>query len=300
MRRIGKRTCKLPPAVSRLFLIDKPAGVSSFGALSGLKRAVNTKKVGHAGTLDPFATGLLIALSGKMTRAVSLVSDADKEYIATIRFGRETNTLDTEGETTAEAGIPSFEAIELAAMAFLGEISQVPPIFSAVKIEGKRAYRSARDGKDVQMPERTVFIREFEILSWKSPDLEVRIRCSKGTYIRSIARDLGLAAGSRAYCAALRRTAIGPFRVESARLPDACSPDDGLPPIAAFRALGIPVEAVDADTARELRAGVPLDRIKGIRIPDGPLVCWADEEGGAAALTRRDGGRSVYSIVFDD
>ncbi|MCK5250081.1 MAG: tRNA pseudouridine(55) synthase TruB, partial [Spirochaetaceae bacterium] len=171
----------LPPPVSCLFLLDKPAGISSFAALGALKRSLGTGKVGHAGTLDPFATGLLLALSGKLTKAAYLLSDMDKEYEAVFRFGKETDTLDTEGEIIAESPVPEYSGILKAAESFSGTLKQTPPAFSAVKINGKRAYSQARKGLEVELPVRDVHINRFETISWESPDLKVRIQCSKGT-----------------------------------------------------------------------------------------------------------------------
>ena len=289
----------LSRTVSGLFLIDKPAELSSFAALGNLKRAINTKKVGHAGTLDPFATGLLLALSGKMTRSAFLFSNLDKEYSAVFRFGEETDTLDSEGTITETAPVPAIERITQAAEAFKGGIRQIPPQFSAVKIQGKRAYKQAREGRSVEMPERTVLIHDFEILNWKKPDLEVRIRCSKGTYIRSVARDLGLASGSRAFCAALRRTAIGPFRVENAVPSEICGAENAIAPAEAFALLGIPRIEADEPRSRALRAGVPFERIDGLHENDSPLICWVEDGNNAVALTKNEMGHSSYVIVFD-
>ncbi len=163
-----------------------------------------------------------------MTKTAGMLTDLDKEYESVFRFGVETDTLDTEGEPIAEAPIPDFGSIEKSLSGFRGEISQVPPVFSAIKINGRRAYNSARSGQKVDMPSRLVHIHDFEILSWDAPDLKVRIRCSKGTYIRSIARDLAIAAGSRGYCRELRRTAIGPFSVHEASIPTELDENNGI------------------------------------------------------------------------
>ena len=234
-----------------------------------------------------------------MTRAAALFSGLDKEYEAVFRFGAETDTLDTEGEIIATADIPAIAVIREAARAFSGEISQVPPVYSAVKVQGKRAYRQARDGRPPDIPVRTVAVHSFEILSWEEPDLTVRINCSKGTYIRSLARDLGLTAGSRAYCVSLRRTGIGPFSVGSAVPAALCEPDAAISPVAAFRSLGIAAVAVGNEAAAALRAGVPLARICGLPTPDADMICWTDESGDAAALTKRAEGHWSYVIVFD-
>ena len=255
--------------------------------------------MGHAGTLDPFATGLLIAASGKMTRIAGLLTDLDKEYEAVFRFGEETDTLDTEGKTVATAPVPDIGALREAFGAFSGEITQVPPAFSAVKINGRRAYERARNGQSIDMPERRVTIHELTEISWNSPDLTVRIRCSKGTYIRSIARDLALACGSRGYCLELRRTAIGPFRLDQAVAPDKVGVEEGLNPPEFFAAVGLPVISAEDSTCSAMRKGVPFGRISGFRAVEGDAALYIDSSGKAAALVEFDGHRPSYRIVFD-
>jgi tRNA pseudouridine55 synthase len=208
--------------ISSILLIDKPSGITSFSALSPLKRTID-KKVGHAGTLDKFAHGLIIALTGRFTKLNTLFSTLDKTYIATFEFGKQTETLDPEGEVLATADIPSLEEITAAIQSqFLGEIDQVPPIYSAVHVNGKRSYAMARSNQEVTLESRKVTIYDIQILSWESPYLTLQIHCSKGTYIRSLARDIALAVNSRAYVTQLERTSIGPYL-----LSEAVSTDDG-------------------------------------------------------------------------
>lgn len=280
---------------SRVYLIDKVSGISSFAALTELKKRIKTKKVGHAGTLDPFATGLLVAMSGKMTRAISLVSDADKEYFALIRFGEETNTLDSTGHVIARAPVPSYQTIATVVGDFLGEITQRPPDFSAIKINGKRAYALAREDKAITMPERRVNIHQIEIISWKAPDITLRILCSKGTYIRSLARDIALASGSRAYCAQLRRTSIGPFSV------DMVSPDisQGLSPSEFCEKMGIPVYSVESDVAKAMRLGQLINTIPRFEDFDDEFCLVLDKEGREVAFLAREEGSQKYKIVFN-
>jgi len=286
--------------ISRLFLLDKPAGISSFKALGALKRNLGTKKVGHAGTLDPFATGLLLVMSGKMTRSIHVLTDMDKKYEAVFRFGKETDTLDSEGELIAEAPIPEYRAIQDARNQFTGSITQRPPAYSAIKIDGKRAYSQARKGCEVKIPERIVHIHDFQFLDWNPPDLRVVINCSKGTYIRSIARDLGLAAGSRAYCHELRRLAIGPFHVDKAVKPEAAALEDGLDPLEFFESLDVPVCRVSGSNAARMRMGVPLQTLPELpEIRDNGIL-FIDPEGLPAALAELKGAKPVYSIVFND
>jgi tRNA pseudouridine55 synthase len=197
-------------------LLDKSAGTTSFSALNGLKRSLGTGRVGHAGTLDKFATGLLIALIGKYTRLADLFSGLDKCYQATLVFGSRTDTLDPEGETVEEGPIPKLERIQEAAEQLRGPIDQTPPFYSAVHVEGRRAYRIARSGEQPRLKPRQVTIYRLEILDYRVPELDIEVECSKGTYVRALARDLGSLAGSCAYLTSLRRTRVGPFDVGEA------------------------------------------------------------------------------------
>ncbi|MGD6729462.1 MAG: tRNA pseudouridine(55) synthase TruB [Pleomorphochaeta sp.] len=201
---------------SHIILTNKPKDVTSFRSLGSIKRHVD-KKVGHAGTLDKFAHGLMIVLTGSTTKLNQLFSTLDKTYVATIRFGEETSTLDVEGEVIETAPIPDLDKIEKAIKEnFLGKIMQAPPAYSAIHIDGKRAYKLARSGQEVEMPKREISIYSFEIISYNNRDLVCKIRVSKGTYIRSIARDLALSCNSRGHLVDLVRTSIGPFILEEA------------------------------------------------------------------------------------
>ena len=242
---------------------------------------------------------MLIALSGKLTKAAYILSDMDKEYEAVFRFGKETDTLDTEGRITAEAPVPVYCDIQKAAVYFSGAIKQTPPAFSAVKINGKRAYSQARKGLDVEMPERTVRINHFELIGWETPDLKVKIHCSKGTYIRSIARDLGIAAGSRAYCLSLRRTAIGPFSVNNAGIPSEVNKADGISPVEFAKSVGISVLVLSDEIADRLRSGFPPGEM-GKRLPlSDVLTLCIDTTGTPAALLEKRDNVTTYRIVFD-
>ncbi len=206
-----------------IILIDKPDGMSSFGVVARVRRKLSEAagkkvKVGHTGTLDPFATGLLILLSEKDTKKSNEFLKLDKEYIATVRLGATSTTGDPEGEIaeTENASKPSLADVEAAAKRFLGEIEQQVPNFSAVKINGQRAYKLAREGKQVEMPRRKVTIYEIEILSYEWPEVQMRCRVSSGTYIRTLGEDLGKVLGTGAYLTALRRTQVGEYRIEEA------------------------------------------------------------------------------------
>ncbi len=207
-----------------VILIDKPAGISSFGVVARVRRYLSQKagkkiKVGHTGTLDPFATGLLILLSGKATKLSNQFLKLDKWYEATLCLGKTSTTGDPEGVIT-KLNVdrqPSYSDIEKILPDFLGNIKQTVPIFSAVKINGKRAYQLARQGQKVEMPTREIKIYELEVLSYHFPELVIRTHVSSGTYIRTLGEDLGQALGVGAYLTALRRTKVGNFDLNNAK-----------------------------------------------------------------------------------
>jgi len=287
------------PASDRLFLINKPEGISSFAALSSVKKLPDISKVGHAGTLDPFASGLLVVLSGKLTRTISFIQNQHKEYEAVFTFGAETDTLDTEGSVIAQAEIPDIDSIKKAAENFKGKISQKPPSFSAVKINGRRAYDLSRRGIAVEIPDRTVEIYDFKIISWNKPELKVYIKCSKGTYIRSIARDLGLAAGSRAYCSALKRTAVGSFLVENAVSPENINEESGYSPADYFNAAGFSCYRVPESISGLIRNGFPPESLlKDFPVEDGEIFYLTDSKENVLALLRKRDERFKYIVVF--
>ena len=206
-------------SVDGILLLHKPEGVTSFEVLHSVKVRFQTQKVGHAGTLDRFAKGLLVVVLGSYTRLVDLLQNFEKEYLGTIEFGKETDTLDPEGRVVAEGPIPTLEEINAQIPSFLGTISQRPPVYSAVHVDGERAYRMARRGVAVEPPLRLVEIRSIRIENYRPPHLALRIVCSKGTYIRSLARDLGRKCGSVAYLTELTRLRIGTFQLNDAVLP---------------------------------------------------------------------------------
>lgn len=204
------------PLRNAVLLVDKGEGITSFDCLSRIKRNVN-KKTGHCGTLDKFAHGLLVVLCGCYTHMVPAFMGLDKTYEAVIEFGKMTDTLDPEGEVVETAGIPSEETVRKAVAEMVGSFDQIPPVYSAIHVNGKRSYQMAREGKqDPELKARPIVIHSAEILDWEAPLLTVRLHVSKGTYIRSYARDIGHACGSCAYVKSLYRTKIGPFSVEEA------------------------------------------------------------------------------------
>ncbi len=198
-----------------IFLVDKPAGVTSFQLLAPIKKAYNTK-VGHGGTLDKFATGLMIVLLGRWTRLADLFSGLDKSYLGTVLFGEETDTLDPEGEVIRTAPVPTKELVLQEISVMQGAVQQIPPAYSAIHINGKRAWRRVRDGEIFDMPTRSIHIYQMGLNLWNPPCAQIEVHCSKGTYIRSIARDLGNRTDSAARLEQLRRLSIGAFSVEEA------------------------------------------------------------------------------------
>jgi len=205
-----------------LILVDKPLHWTSFDVVNKirwcLKQTCGKLKVGHAGTLDPLATGLVIVCTGRWTKEIERYMGYQKEYVAQLTFGATTPSYDL--ETAVEGDYPyrhiTREVFDSVVERFVGEVEQVPPVFSAVRVDSVRAYEKARKGKGPEMPPRKVYIKEIEVIRFDLPVVELRIVCGKGTYIRSLANDLGKACGSGAYLSALRRTAIGEFRVERA------------------------------------------------------------------------------------
>lgn len=208
---------------SGIVLIDKPSGMTSFGVVARVRRKRSERagkkiKVGHTGTLDPFATGLMILVVGKETKNAETYSKLDKTYEATIRLGQTSTTGDPEGEITKVSDkIPSLEELKAALLPFIGEIQQTPPAFSAIKIDGQRAYKLARAGETVEMPVRTVTIHTLELLDYKYPEVRIKTHVSSGTYIRTLAEDIGKALETGAYCTQLRRTSIADWKVKDAK-----------------------------------------------------------------------------------
>jgi tRNA pseudouridine55 synthase len=206
------------PDEGEVILIDKPLTWTSFDVANKLKRACKFKKIGHAGTLDPLATGLLILCTGKKTKQIDTYQAQEKEYTGTMVLGKTTPSIDLETEFDAEYSTDHItpEVLEEARLKLVGDIEQVPPIYSAVRVDGERLYKKARRGEEVEIKKRNVTVSLFEIDATHFPSIDFRIICSKGTYIRSMVRDFGLFAGSGAYMSALCRTRIGAFELKNA------------------------------------------------------------------------------------
>lgn len=203
-----------------LLLVDKPAGVTSHDVVQLARRAYGERSIGHLGTLDPFATGLLVLLVGRSTRLANFIEADPKVYEATIRFGAETDTDDSTGEVVRSAVSPEAELIRAAIPKLTGEILQVPPAYSAKSVGGTRAYDAARQGEPLELPPVSVNVESWMIREERPGEIDVTITCGGGTYIRALARDLGRATNSAAHLAALRRTRSGPFHVADAATVD--------------------------------------------------------------------------------
>ncbi len=283
------------PSIVGALLIDKPAGFTSHDVVAKVRRALGVRRVGHAGTLDPMATGVLVIAAGPITRLLGIVGAHEKEYTATIRLGASTTTDDREGDvlvacsTDALAAVQDAE-IEAAVSGLTGRISQRPSAVSAVKVDGKRAYQRVREGEDVQLPEREVTVSAFDVLGIERGsdfvDVRVRVQCSAGTYIRALARDLGEALDVGGHLTALRRTRSGGVRVE-----ECCSIDDvGLDALVApadFARRELPTVEIDGLSVSKVRKGirieassvgspVPEESPLGIVGPDNDLVAIAE------------------------
>ncbi len=208
----------LPPDIGKVLLINKPLTWTSFDVVNKLRYKLKTKKIGHAGTLDPLATGLLIVCVGKMTKRIDEFMGQEKEYTGKFMLGKTTPSFDLETEVMQTWDITHItdEMIYDAVVPFIGKIRQLPPMHSAIKVGGKRAYQFARQGHEIALAPREVEVRKFEITSISLPEVSFRIVCSKGTYIRSLARDFGNALNVGAYLAALCRTRIGTFTLQQA------------------------------------------------------------------------------------
>jgi tRNA pseudouridine55 synthase len=283
----------MPEPASGLVVVDKPGGMTSHDVVAQVRRLAGTRQVGHAGTLDPMATGVLVLGLNRATRLLGHLTLSDKRYAATIRLGMSTSTDDAEGETTATAATDGLtdDGVREALAAFAGEIDQVPSAVSAIKVAGKRAYLRVRDGDEVDLPPRRVTIHELRVLSTRldgpaAAEVDIEVHCSSGTYIRAIARDLGTALGVGGHLAALRRTAVGPFGLDSAHTLEQLGDSFMMTPIAeADRAWFPPRDLDDAQTAA-VRVGrsldLPLDALTGLFAPDGTFLALYEPVGGSA------------------
>jgi tRNA pseudouridine55 synthase len=287
-----------------LIVVDKPAGMTSHDVVARIRRLAKTRRVGHGGTLDPMATGVLIIGVNRATRLLTYVIGAEKSYAATIRLGESTITDDAEGDVTATvpAGQVTDDAIRAGLAVQVGEIDQVPSAVSAIKINGERAYKRVRDGETVAIPARRITVHRLDVLDIRRPadrdvvDVDIDVTCSSGTYIRAIARDLGTALGVGGHLTALRRTAVGGMTLDAAstlaeleeRAPDVI----GLPLAEAARR-AFPQRTATEEETRVLRHGGPLPAV-GI---DGPYAVF-DPAGEVLAVVSERDGRARAEIVL--
>ncbi len=272
-----------------VLVVDKPAGMTSHDVVDVVRRLARTRRVGHTGTLDPMATGVLVLLLGAATRLAQFMTGERKAYRAVIRLGEETTTYDAEGEIVARHPVAASEAdVEAALARFRGTFRQVPPMYAAIKVRGRKLYEWARQGKEIARPPRTVTVHRLELLAWQPPELTIAVVCSAGTYIRSLAHDLGQALGCGAYLRALTRTASGAFTLAEAhplahlralaaegRLTDAI-----LPPRVALRHIpAIPLTARQIEAVRHGRR-IALDDA----FPSASYLQGVDEAGTLVAV----------------
>ncbi|WP_205474783.1 tRNA pseudouridine(55) synthase TruB [Nocardioides sp. SYSU D00038] len=281
-----------------LVVVDKPGGLSSHGVVSRVRRLAGTRKVGHAGTLDPMATGVLVLGLNRATRLLGHLMLTEKTYDATVRLGEATTTDDAEGETTATtpAGHLDEERVRAAFATQVGDLEQVPSAVSAIKVDGRRAYARVRDGEEVELAARPVTVHALDVTGVRPAgdhlDVDVSLRCSSGTYVRAIARDVGAALGVGGHLTALRRTAVGPYDLGVAHTLEQLEESFALLPIAAAARAAFPVVELDEGAAADVRFGrrleLPLQRLSAVFAPDGEFL----------ALYEPDGGRARPTAVF--
>jgi len=292
-------------AVSGWICLDKPYDLTSTHAVSRVRRIFNAQKAGHAGTLDPLATGVLPIALGEATKTVPFLMDADKAYRFTIAWGRTTATFDREGETLATSEVrPTLAQVEAVLPRFVGETLQIPPAYSAIKVNGERAYDLARAGEAVVLKPRPVTIERLELVSRPDTDhADFAVSCGKGTYIRSLGRDLALALGTVGHLSFLRRTAAGPFREEAAISLPKLEALGHIPPLlgalvpVATALDDIPALALTGTQADRLRHGQPVLLTRDAP-PSGTLV-RAETGSKLVALVRSDGAALQPVRVFN-
>jgi tRNA pseudouridine55 synthase len=290
---------------SGILLVDKPQGITSHDVVARVRRAAGTRKVGHAGTLDPLATGLLVLGLNSSTRLLTFLVGLDKGYDATIRLGVSTTSDDSDGDVTERVSAQAVDAaaVDAGVAALTGPISQVPTTVSAIKVDGRRAYDLAREGVEVELKARDVTISEFTVLDRRESvvdglvvrDLDVRVSCSSGTYVRALARDLGASLRVGGHLTALRRTRVGPFDVSRASVLEGIEVAPNLIPPAVVAESLFPVWRMTADETVDLGHGkrVAVDRDD----TDGPLAA-VTPDGALAGLVSVRGGRAKPIVNF--
>jgi tRNA pseudouridine55 synthase len=289
--------------MTRGFLVvDKPRGITSNQVVGEVKRVTGIKKIGHAGTLDPMATGVMVLAIGKVTRLIRYIQDQPKEYYATAQFGVSTDTLDADGAVLSREPMDfTEEDLEAIVPRFIGTISQVPPMVSALKKDGRRLYALAREGQIVEREARLVEVHEMEILSVGAPpypEVEFRVVCGKGTYVRSLADDMAAMLGGEAHLTALRRTRIGAFGIgDSITIDDLADWESYL--MSPARALAhLRAVTVDAETAQAARNGMRFVGGPAVTGPEDEPYALLDEGGDLIAVYRRSGDSAVPEVVL--
>jgi len=290
--------------------VDKAGGMTSHDVVARVRRLAGTRKVGHAGTLDPMATGVLVVGVEKATRLLGYLTLTEKEYAATIRLGQSTSTDDAEGEITggAPATGVSAETLSTAVAGLVGEIEQVPPAVSAIKVDGQRAYRLTRAGAAPELKARPVTVYEFTVTAVRREgdlvDVDATVRCSSGTYIRALARDLGAALGTGGHLTRLRRTRVGGYRVEDARTLEQLGDRFEVLPLALAAAAAFPSRNLSAEEARRLANGGRLAAVAGATaatagtpVAPGPTAAYAPD-GTLIALVTEESGQARPLVVF--
>ena len=274
-------------------LVDKPAGISSHDAVAKVRRARGGMRAGHTGTLDPFATGLLLVALGRATRLIRFVPSEPKVYAATIAFGTATDTDDVTGNEVEQGPIPADATVLDAIPLLTGSLQQVPPAFSARHVGGLRAYEVARTGKQPDLAPAAVTVHSWDVETLGGGTLQATISCSSGTYIRSLARDLGRLCGTAAHLASLRRTRIGPFDVRDAVLPDESASHPVIP--AAEALVGLTRQVVGGEDVVRLTQGRTIAARE-----NGAQVALVDESGALVAVGERDGDWWQPRVVISD
>ena len=284
-------TATRPTVAPGLVIVDKSGGMTSHDVVGRCRRIFGTRKVGHAGTLDPMATGVLVIGIERATKLLGLLIATDKSYAATIRLGQTTTTEDAEGEVlqTVPAGHVTDAEVETAVAALRGDLDQIPSAVSAIKVDGQRAYKLAREGKSVELAPRQVRIERFDVLAIRHVgdhlDVDVEVDCSSGTYIRALARDVGVALGVGGHLTALRRTRVGRFGLDEARTLDELADAPRLSyPLDEACLLGFPRRDLTADEAESAGHGRALepagiDGVYAATAPDGRVIALLSDEG---------------------
>jgi tRNA pseudouridine55 synthase len=284
-----------------LLIVDKPSGWTSHDVVGRCRRLCATRRVGHAGTLDPMATGVLVLGVGRATRLLGHLSLADKAYDATIRLGQSTVTDDAEGDVVGEADASGVDdaAIAEAVRSFTGQLSQVPSAVSAVKVDGKRAYRRVRAGESVVLAARHVTVSAFVVVAVRRQgrliDVDVHVECSTGTYVRALARDVGAGLGVGGHLTRLRRTRVGPFGLEASHTLDELATDLAVIPLDAAAATGFPTYTIGEDQVAAVRNGRTIQALLGAAGP----VALLSEDGHFLALYEQRGPLAQAVAVFD-